>query len=451
MPEIQEGDLLWEPSPAVKENANMTHYMQWLRENNGLDFQEYRPLWQWSVENIADFWKSLWDYFQVTASQQPTAILSDKTMPGTKWFAGARLNYAENFFARMTSSHPAILYKAEDQPLREISWQELYEQTNALAQALRVMGVRQGDRVVAYMPNIPEAIIGLLACASLGAVWSSSSPDFGSRSVLDRFQQIEPKVLLAVDGYTYNGRAFDRRQVVAELQAGLPTLEMTVLVPLLAGDHNAGLPADTLLWEDLLAAADPTTELTFAQLPFDHPLWVLYSSGTTGRPKPIVHGHGGILLEHLKETILHLDLKPQDRFFWYTSTGWMMWNFLVGGLLSGCSIVLYNGGPGYPSLMSLWDLAAEVGITYFGTSAAFVGACMKEEIRPGETHDLSRVQAVGSTGSPLTTAGFQWVYENVNQYLALESVSGGTDLCTAFVGGCRLLPIYAGRRQCDPR
>jgi acetoacetyl-CoA synthetase len=447
MIDIQEGDLLWEPSTSTIEQANMTHYVQWLAENKALTFETYQALWRWSVEHVADFWKSLWDHFQITASEQPTEILADDSMPGAKWFTGAKLNYAENFFARIDEDKAAILYKAEDRPLQSISWQEIYDQTNVLADTLKVMGVQKGDRVVAYLPNIPEAIIGLFATASLGAVWSSSSPDFGSRSVLDRFQQIEPKVLLAVDGYSYNGRPFDRRQVVAELQAGLPTLEHTILFPLLSDAPDIAALDKTVLWSDVLETADPPTTLSFTQVPFEHPLWVLYSSGTTGRPKPIVHGHGGILLEHLKETILHLDLKPQDRFFWYTSTGWMMWNFIVGGLLSGCTIILFNGSPGYPSMMALWELAAETGMTYFGTSAAFVSACIKAGIKPAESLDLTAVRAVGSTGSPLTVAGFQWIYNNVNQYLALESVSGGTDLCTAFVGGCRLLPIYAGEIQ----
>lgn len=447
MIDIQEGDLLWTPSPATIEQANLTHYMRWLAETKALTFETYQELWQWSVENTADFWKSLWDYFQVTASEQPAEILADKSMPGAKWFTGARLNYAENFFTRMKGDSAAIFYKAENQPLESTSRQGLYEQTNILAYTLRKMGVQKGDRVVAYMANIPEAIVGLFACASLGAVWSSCSPDFGSRSVLDRFQQIEPKVLLAVDGYTYNGKPFDRRQVVAELQAGLPTLEHTVLFPLLSESPEIDALENTVLWPQVLETADPPTTIPFAQLPFDHPLWVLYSSGTTGRPKPIVHGHGGILLEHLKETVLHLDLKPNDRFFWYTSTGWMMWNFIVGGLLSGCSIILYNGSPGYPSMMALWELAAETGMTYLGTSAAFVSACIKAGIKPADSLELSAIRAVGSTGSPLSVAGFQWIYNNVNQYLALESVSGGTDLCTAFVGGCRLLPIYAGEIQ----
>jgi acetoacetyl-CoA synthetase len=388
----------------------------------------------------------------VAAAEQPAAVLGQRVMPGAQWFPGARLNYAENFFARAGHHRQAMIYQAEEEPAVEISWAQIQAQTAALAKALRQMGVQRGDRVVAYLPHIPETIIALLAVASIGAIWSSCSPDFGGRSVLDRFQQIEPKVLLAVDGYRYNGKPFDRRPVVAELQAGLPSLEKTIVVPLLAKAPDLVGLNDTVLWDDFLGAViegePPVFEpLVFEQVPFDHPLWVLYSSGTTGLPKPIVQGHGGILLEHLKMAVLHLDLKPEDRFFWYTSTGWMMWNFLVGGLLAGATIVVYNGGPAYPDMNALWALAERTGITYFGTSAAFVSACMKAGIRPNEEFDLSRIRAVGSTGSPLTTEGFGWIYEHVNGDLALESVSGGTDLCTAFVGGCRLRPVYAGEIQ----
>jgi acetoacetyl-CoA synthetase len=309
------------------------------------------------------------------------------------------------------------------------------------------MGVKRGDRVVAYMPHIPETIMALLACASLGAVWSSCSPDFGGRSVLDRFSQIKPKILIAADGYTWNGKIFDRREVVAELQASLPTLEKTVLVNLVTDGSDLANLRSTVWWDDLLDATEALATLLFEQVPFDHPLWVLYSSGTTGLPKPIVQGHGGIILEHLKCLRLHMDLKPEDRFFWYTSTGWMMWNFLVGGLLDGRTIIVYNGSPGYPSMEALWELAEETRMTYFGTSAAYVSACIKAGIRPNETYNLSRIKAVGSTGSPLSLAGFEWIYENVNGELALESFSGGTDLCTGFVGGCRLQPIYAGEIQ----
>ncbi|MCB8921579.1 MAG: acetoacetate--CoA ligase [Ardenticatenaceae bacterium] len=445
MTDISEGSLLWRPSPKVIENANLTHYMHWLADQRGLTFGSYGDLWDWSVTQVADFWQSLWDYFGVTASQTAVTPLSNSAMPGAAWFPGARLNYAENFFARMWHGRPAIYAQNEDQPLREIGWEEIREKTAVLAQHLRSIGVQPGDRVVAYMPHIPETIIALFAAASVGAVWSSCSPDFGSRSVLDRFQQIEPTVLLAVDGYTYGGKRFDRRETIAELQEGLPTLRETILVSLLGDGDLREL--DAIVWDDLLAQTDVSADLTFEQLPFDHPLWVLYSSGTTGRPKPIVQSHGGILLEHLKMAVLHLDLQPDDRFFWYTSTGWMMWNFLIGGLLAGASIVVYNGSPGYPDTNALWALAAQTGMTYFGTSAAFVSACMKAGIQPNRDFDLRAIRAVGSTGSPLTVDNFVWVYEHVNADLALESVSGGTDLCTAFVGGCRLLPIFAGEIQ----
>lgn len=447
MSEITEGSLLWEPSAQTIEKANLTHYINWLAKTKGLKFANYHELWNWSVTEVAAFWHSIWEYFEIKASKQPTEILAEREMPGAKWFVGAELNYAENFFTKMTDQRPAMLYKAEDAPTIEVSWQEVYDKTNALAQVLREMGVQRGDRVVSYMPHIPETIIAVLAVASVGAIWSSCSPDFGSRSVLDRFQQIEPKVLFAVDGYRYGGKDFDRRDVVAELQANLPTVEQTILVPLISDGREITQLQNTVLWPEALNNAQPPAEMDFEQVPFDHPLWVLYSSGTTGLPKPIVQGHGGILLEHVKALALHLDLKPEDKFFWFTSTGWMMWNFLVGGLLTGCTIVLYNGSAGYPDMNALWELAAETGMTYFGTSAAFVSACIKAKIRPSEQYDLSRIRAVGSTGSPLTVDGFQWIYDNVNDHLALESVSGGTDLCTAFVGGCRLLPIYAGEIQ----
>ena len=444
MKQLCEGDLLWQPSSEIREQANLTHYMGWLSENRGQIFDSYHQLWQWSVDQVGDFWQSIWDYFGIVASQQPTTILQDSTMPNTEWFVDARLNYAENFFARMNHEQPAMLYKDERGPIQEISWQHLYDQSRALAQVLRTLGVEKGDRVVAYMPNIPETFIALMAVTSIGAIWSSCSPDFGSRSVLDRFQQIEPKVLLAVNGYVYGGKEFDRQPEVAQLQAQLPTLEKTILVPLL---ENPISLENTILWEDALATAPSDVPFIFEQVPFDHPLWVVYSSGTTGLPKPIVHGHGGVLLEHIKLITLHNDIKPSDRFFWYTSTGWMMWNYLMGGLLTGCTIIVYNGSPGYPDMDALWQLAEDTEMTYFGTSAAYISACIKAEITPSASYDLSRIKALGSTGSPLTLDGFQWIYNNVNDHLALESTSGGTDLCTAFVGGCRLEPIYAGEIQ----
>ena len=445
MNQISPGSLLWEPTAESIASTNLIHYQQWLVENKGLHFSSYAELWQWSVDHIAEFWESLFAYFDLTFSQGWTEILPERSMPGVRWFVGAELNFAENIFAKRRAEWPMMLYKAEAEPLVEISWQEALDQTMRLARILRDLGVERGDRVVAYLPNIPEAIIALLATASLGAIWSSCSPDFGSRSVLDRFAQIEPKVLIAVDGYQYNGKLFPRLEVIVDLQAALPTLEHVILIPEI-GDNQQEL-ANTVLWEQALSGADPAAELFFEQVPFDHPLWVLYSSGTTGLPKPIVHGHGGILLEHIKETVFHNDLKPGDRFFWYTSTGWMMWNYMVGALLSKATIILYNGSPGYPDLNVLFELAESSSLTYFGTSAAFISACMKAGIHPNQQYDLRQVHCVGSTGSPLTAEGFQWVYDNINRHLALESLSGGTDLCTPFVGGVPTQPIYAGEIQ----
>ena len=437
-----EGALLWEPTPEVIENANLTRYRRWLADRRGLHLDDYDSLWRWSVTALEDFWASLFEYFEVRHTGAWRTPLAARTMPGAAWFPGVRLNYAENIFARMTDARPALVYKSESGPLEEIAWGEVYEQTRRLAAALRGWGVRPGDRVVGYLPNTPAAIVALLAAASVGAVWSSCAPEFGARSVLDRFAQIGPKVLIAAAGYTYGGRYFDRRGVIAELQAALPTLEHTVVTA-----DGSGALANAVTWESALAAAALAPELAFEQLPFDHPLWVLYSSGTTGLPKPIVQGHGGILLEHLKATVFHNDLRPGDRFFWYTSTGWMMWNYLVGALLAGATIILYDGSPAHPGLNALFALAEASGMTYFGTSAAFIGTCMKAGLQPGQRFDLSRLRALGSTGSPLSAEGFAWVYANISPTLALESLSGGTDLCTAFVGGARVKPVYAGEIQ----
>src|SRR5579863_300989 len=435
---------LWEPSQALKEQANITHFMQWLAREKGLIFSTLDELWQWSTTRLEDFWASLWDYFHIQSSQPYSAVLVERKMPGATWFPGARLNYAEHVFRNATSERPAVLFQSELQPLREVAWDELQRKAGAVASALRAMGVQRGDRVVSYMPNMPDTLIAFLATASIGAIWSSCSPDFGTSSVIDRFKQIEPKVLFAVDGYQYNGKPFDRHTIIAELQASLPTLQKTVLVPYLYKEANTEGLANAVAWQTLLA--DPA-ELVFEQVPFDHPLWVLYSSGTTGLPKAIVQGHGGIVIEHLKGLFLELNMKPADRFFWFTTTGWMMWNLLMGGLLVGCTIIQYDGSPAYPSMGTLWKLAEETHMTFFGTSAGYIASCMKAGIEPGKTYDLSHLRGVGSTGSPLPPEGFQWVYEHVKRDLWLASVSGGTDVCSAFVGGSVLLPVYAGELQ----
>ncbi|MBC7106456.1 MAG: acetoacetate--CoA ligase, partial [Firmicutes bacterium] len=441
-----EGALLWQPSEEFKRGCNMSRYMEWVAENKGLRFADYHDLWRWSVTDLEGFWASIWEFFAIKASRPYSRVLAERKMPGARWFEGAELNYAEQVFRhRAAGKRPALLLQSEIRPLTEVSWDDLYRQVAAVATALRNMGVRRGDRVVAYVPNIPEAVIAFLACASIGAIWSSCSPDFGSRSVVDRFRQIEPKVLFAVDGYQYGGKPFDRRPVVAELQRALPTLQETVLVPYLFPAEGASGLERTVTWEQLLKEEGP---LTFEQVPFDHPLWVLYSSGTTGLPKAIVQGHGGIVVEHLKFLGLHQDLKPGDRFFWFTTTGWVMWNILVGGLLVGATILLYDGNPGHPDLGVLWKFAADTGMTLFGTSAAFLTACMKAGLEPGRNYDLGALKSIGSTGSPLPPEGFRWVYDHVKRDLWLVSTSGGTDVCAPFVGGCPLLPVHAGEIQC---
>jgi acetoacetyl-CoA synthetase len=416
------GTLLWEPPAEMVERALMTRY---LREQGKRDYDE---LWRWSVDDLDGFWASIWDFFEVAGGYE--RVLASSDMPGATWFPGARLNYAEHLFRGKDPDAVAIVHASELRELSELTWRELREQTASMAARLRALGVERGDRVAAYMPNIPEAVAAFLATASIGAVWSSCSPDFGARSVIDRFAQIEPKVLLAVDGYRYNGRDFDRREIVERIAA--ETGGEVVTLGYLDGTG----------WPD-----DPAGELTFERVAFDHPLWVLYSSGTTGLPKAIVQGQGGILLEHLKKLNLHVDAQAGDRVFWFTTTGWMMWNFLVSGLLTEAAIVLYDGSPGHPDMGVLWDLADRAGITCFGTSAAYVAACMKAGVEPAEGRDLSRLRAVGSTGSPLSPESFRWVYDHVGSDTWLFSTSGGTDLCTAFVGGVPILPVYEGELQ----
>jgi acetoacetyl-CoA synthetase len=423
-------ELLWTPPAEIVESARLTSY---LRE---LGFEDYESLWEWSVTEIEAFWASVWELFGVRASRPYESVLPSREMPGSRWFPGAELSYAEHVFRGKDPASVALVHASELRPLRETSWGELRSATASVAAGLRGLGVEPGDRVVAYLPNIAEAVVAFLACASIGAIWSSCSPDFGVRAVVDRFAQIEPKVLLAVDGYRYGGRDFDRRGEVERIRAGLPSVEHAMVLPYLGGSAE--------LWRGALGGAG---ELEFAQLPFDHPLWVLHSSGTTGLPKPIVHGQGGILLEHLKTVGLHFDARPGERLFWYSTTGWMMWNLLVGGLLTESPIVLYDGSPGFPDLGVLWDLAATAGISCFGTSAAYLAACMKAGVTPAAGRDLSRLRSIGSTGSPLSPESFRWVYEHVGADTWLFSMSGGTDVCTAFVGGVPTLPVYAGELQ----
>jgi len=428
-------DLLWKPSEERIAAATITRYQAWLAETRELQFGSYEDLRRWSVDEIEAFWQSIVDFSDVRFSEAPARVLGRSEMPGAEWFPGAHVSYPEHIFRGRRDDDVALLFASELQSLDSWTWGELRAAVSAIVSGLRALGVEPGDRVAAYMPNIPETVAAFLACGSIGAVWSSAAPEFGGRSVIDRFAQIEPKVLLAVDGYRYGGKDFDRRDVVRRIASEIGDVRVVTLGYL-----------DGSGWEDgFLGEAGP---LEFSPMPFDHPLWVLYSSGTTGLPKPIVQGQGGILLEQLKKGLLHLDAKPGDRLFWFSTTGWMMWNFLVGAMLTGAAIVLYDGNPGYPDLSVLWDLAEKAGMTCFGTSAAYIATCMKAGLSPrSDGRSLASLRALGSTGSPLSPEGFQWVYDELGSDTWLFSTSGGTDVCTAFVGGVPTLPVYRGELQ----
>jgi acetoacetyl-CoA synthetase len=421
--------------------------MEWLARERGLSFGSYQDLWRWSVADLDAFWSSIWDFFGVRSSRRYESVLARDTMPGASWFPGAELNYAEHALARR-DDHPALIARSETRGLDQtttVTYAELARQVAAIRAGLIKLGVKRGDRVVAYMPNIPETVAALLAISSLGAIWSSCSPDFGTRAVVDRFGQLDPKVLFVVDGYRYGGRDFDRTQEIADIERSLSSLKATVVLPYLRPDAPPPLSASRMSWAELASEAGP---LEFAQLPFEHPLWVLYTSGTTGLPKGLVHSQGGILLEHLKSLALHQDLGSDDRFFWFTTTGWMMWNYMLGVLPLGGTAVLYDGSPAFPDMQTLWRFAADVGVTYFGTSAPFIHACMKAGVTPTANVDLGRLRAIGSTGAPLSPQGFTWIIEALGRSLPVQSVSGGTDLCAAFVQSCPLLPVRAGELQC---
>ncbi|WP_151706116.1 acetoacetate--CoA ligase [Weizmannia acidilactici] len=442
MKAVTEGVLLWKPSQERIKHAGISRFRKWLQQEYGLNFEIHQELWKWSVDELELFWESIWKYCNIISHTPYQQVLNSRTMPGAKWFAGSTLNYAEHVFRNSRENQSAIIFKSETVPKKEVSWKELQEKTAKVALFLKKCGVQKGERVVAYMPNIPETVMAFLACASIGAIWSSCSPDFGNDSVIERFKQIEPVVLFSVDGYSYNGKIYDKRKNIAELQAALPTLKKTIVLPYIFG--NVETDDRTISWNDLL---EGKAEMEYEYVPFDHPLWILFSSGTTGLPKPIVQGQGGILMEHLKILKVEQGVEPEDIYFWFTTTGWMMWNLLIGNLLAGCTIVLYDGSPAHPGIDTLWDLAEDAGVTHFGTSAGFINVCMKSGVKPNENHNFSRLKAILSTGSPLPAEGFVWAYENVKEDLWVVSTSGGTDVCTAFVGGSPVLPVYAGEIQ----
>jgi acetoacetyl-CoA synthetase len=435
---------LWSPTPDLLESSQMKQYMRWLAVERSLVFDRYEDLHAWSIANLDDFWSSIWAFFNVESGTPYHTVLRrpPEGMIGTRWFEGATVSYARHIFRHATPDRPAIIAGAEDGSMREISWAALESNVAAFAHWLRQQGVSQGDRVAAVLPNIPEAVIAFLAVNSLGAVWSSCSPDFGEASVTDRFAQIAPKVVLVADGYTYNGKQYPKKATIAALQAALPSVNNWVLVPWL--DPQASVP-DTDNWNDIVSRESPS--LRFTDVPFNDPIWVLYSSGTTGKPKAITHSVGGCLLEHLKALALHQDVRPGERYCWYSTTGWMMWNYALASMLCGATLVLYEGSAGYPDMRVLWDVATRTGVQHFGGGAAFYIACMKAGLSfPKE--QFPALRTIGSTGSPLPPAAFEWIYASVKKDVWLISLSGGTDICSAFVGGCPLWPVYSGEIQC---
>ncbi|HXC09098.1 MAG TPA: acetoacetate--CoA ligase [Steroidobacteraceae bacterium] len=445
---VKEGDVLWTPDPGRVAAANMTAFSRWLAQHRGLDFPDYASLWRWSVTDLEAFWGALWDYFQIESSMPYTRVLSRRSMPGAQWFEGARINYAQHVLRRARAGGPALLHMSELQPLGTVDWAALATQVRILATRLRSLGVQPGDRVAAWMPNIPETMIAMLATTAIGATWACCSPDFGARGALDRLAQLSPKVLFCVDGYRYGGKDFDRREELKHIVSALDGVQQLIYLPYLDRASRSGPTPSALSWHEVLAHPPlPAADFRFEQVPFDHPLWILFSSGTTGLPKPIVHGHGGILLETCKNAAFHFDLHEGDRLLFFTTTGWMLWNFVVGSTLVGAVPVLYDGHPAYPEPGVLWKLAQDAGVTMFGASPSFVDSLVRAGVVPRERYDVSTLRSISLAGSPATPECMAWFYRNVKTDLWVANGSGGTDCCTGFVGGVPTLPVRAGEIQ----
>ncbi|MDR2297413.1 MAG: acetoacetate--CoA ligase [Comamonas sp.] len=446
---VEQGQQLWKPTQQQIEHSGLWHYMSWLRESRGRDFQDYASLWQWSATDIEGFWRSIWDYFDIQADGDPEQVLSTHQMPGAQWFPGTALNYAEHIFRNTTDARPAIIARCEGNAPVEVSWQQLQRDVGALAATLRKLGIGPGDRVVAYLPNVPQTVVAFLACASIGAIWSSCAPEMGVSVVLDRFQQIAPKLIFATDSYTYAGKQFDRREVLNEVLQGLSDIAHVIHVPgpLFGSDAaHAAVPwRDCMSWDDATRDEAP---LQFERVPFSHPLWVVYSSGTTGLPKAMVHSHGGIVLTHLKTNRLQHDVLPGDRFMFLGSTGWIVWNLMIGSLLAGATVVLSDGNPTAPNDDALWDFIDEYQVSIFGCGAAFLTKSMKDGVCPKAGRRFDKLRAINSTGSPLPLDAYGWVYDNVKSDLWLASISGGTDIASGFVACASILPVNAGEIQC---
>jgi len=454
-----QGEVIWRPSIERVRAAQVTAYRGWLAETRGLAFSDYESLWQWSVDEVEEFWQSIWDYFGFHSPTAYTRVLDRHVMPGAKWFDGATLNYAAEVFRAGRVSHalhrPALVFRDElgDQP--DVAWPELERRVASLAAELTAAGVVTGDRVVAYLPHVPETLVAFLAVVSIGAVWSVCAPDMGPVGVLDRFKQIEPKALIACDAYRYNGKVYDRSDVVVGLVAELPTVSTVIVVPVVDRTARDAVALASRLrpdlarcidWADCIATADAALDCTM--LPFDHPLWIVYSSGTTGTPKAIVHSHGGAMLVGIKEARLQLDVAHGDRFHWFSSSGWIMWNASVGALLSGATVCIFDGNASYPDWNTIWRFVAEREIAFFGAGAAFYASCLKAGIEPGRDFDLSRLRSLGSTGSPLSEDAYRWIYGHVKHDVWLTPISGGTDLAAAFICGSVILPVRVGEMQC---